>query len=152
VKSGGGKTRKYQNGFSRTSRVAAAPNLWNLFPEKQVLASWMRGGLPLFESTCALLRATACYQVVSAQNGHKRGPRTMATGSSPSPRSGRGLVVAMAEFPTAFRPHTISGQNVQKRRLPGSVRRLDRVDGFLEFFTRLRGSHRHCAFSEVQTD
>jgi hypothetical protein len=58
----------------------------------------------------------------------------MATDKSPSPRLGRGLVVAVAEFPTAFRPHTISGQTVQKRRLPGSGRRLDRVDGFLEFF------------------
>jgi hypothetical protein len=49
----------------------------------------------------------------------------------------RGLVVAIAEV-SRFRPHTIYGQNVQKRRLLGSGRRLDRVDGFLEFFTRLR--------------
>jgi hypothetical protein len=100
----------------------------------RVPAFWTRGVCPCYDHLAQVAACDACYQVVSAQNGQKRGPRTMATDKSPSPRLGRGLVVAMAEFPTAFRPHTITGQNVQKRRLPGSGMRVDRVEGFLDFF------------------
>jgi hypothetical protein len=99
----------------------------------RVPAFWTRGVCPCYDHLAQVAACDACYQVVSAQNGQKRGPRTMATDKSPSPRLGRGLVVAMAEFPTAFRPHTISGQNVRKRRLPGSGTRLDASTVFLNF-------------------
>jgi hypothetical protein len=51
--------------------------------------------------------------------GRKGGRQAWQQSLSPRPTA-RGLAVAIGEFPTGFRPHPISGQNVQKRRLSGS--------------------------------